>query len=92
MYEPTPTDELWDSQKWIHQSIFKWKLYDTCGVHHVYTEEGIDIYMLVEKEYPFTQGVMILMLTNRLTVDEDSDMARNLLQKIFEQANRPRQR
>ena len=58
----------------------------------IYTEEEIDIYMLVEKEYPLSQGVMVLMLTNRLTVDEDNEMARDLLQKIFEQANRPKQR
>ena len=71
--------------------MFRWKLYDTCGVHHVYTEDGIDIYLLVEKEYPLSQGVMILMLLDKLIVDEDSEMARNLLQKIYEQANRPRQ-
>ena len=39
LYEPTETDELWDSQKWIHQSVFRWKLYDTCGVHHVYIQK-----------------------------------------------------
>ena len=91
LYEPTSIDELWDSQKWIHQRVFRWKLYDTCGAHHVYTEDGIDIYMLVEKEYPLSAGVMILMLLDKLTVDEDSEMARNLLQKIYKQANRPRQ-
>ena len=93
LYEPTPTDELWDSQKWIHQRIFDWKLYDTCGVHHVSAEEvGIDIYMLVERDYPSTSGVMTLMLTSKLTVDEDSDMARTLLQKIHEKCEISMQR
>ncbi|GJX39206.1 zf-CCHC domain-containing protein [Tanacetum coccineum] len=38
------------------------KIYDSCGVHHVSTEKGIDIYMLVEKEYPLSRGALILML------------------------------
>ena len=61
LYEPTEKDELWDSQKWIHQRIFEWKLFDTCGVHQVHADEvGIDIYMLVERDYPLSNGVMIL--------------------------------
>ena len=85
LYEPTEDDELWDSQKWIHQRIFTWKLFDTCGVHQVHADEvGIDIYMLVERDYPLSNGIMTLMLTNKLTVDEDSEMARTLLRKIHE--------
>ncbi|GJR71589.1 putative ribonuclease H-like domain-containing protein [Tanacetum coccineum] len=38
------------------------RLYDTCEVHHVSTKDGIDIYMLVEKEYPFSRGVLTQML------------------------------
>ncbi|GJX17476.1 hypothetical protein Tco_0218308 [Tanacetum coccineum] len=44
----------------------KWRLYDTCGVHHVSTERGTYIFMLVEKEYPLLKGVLTLMLVNRL--------------------------
>ena len=90
LYKPTATDELWDSQKHIYRRIFKWKLYDTCGVHHISTDTGIDIYMLVEKEYPLSAGVLILMFSEKLIIDEDNEMARNLLQKIYMQAERPR--
>ena len=45
LYEPDPNDELWDSQKHIYRRIFKWKLYESYGVHHVSTETGIDIYI-----------------------------------------------
>ena len=90
LYEPDSTDELWESQKHIHQRIFEWKLYESCGVHHIYTDTGIDIYMLVEKDYPLTKGVLILMLVNKLTVGQHSEMANRLLQKIFIQAERPR--
>ncbi|GKA27747.1 hypothetical protein Tco_0713915 [Tanacetum coccineum] len=34
------------------------RLYDTCGVHHVSTKDGVDIYMLVEREYPLSRGVL----------------------------------
>ncbi|GJS80889.1 hypothetical protein Tco_0747430 [Tanacetum coccineum] len=60
-------------------------------VHHVSTERGIDIFMLVEKEYPLSKGVLTLMLVNRLLVEQHSEMANELLRKIFIQANRPRQ-
>ena len=92
LYEPESTDELWESQKHIHRSIFEWRLYDSCGVHHISTKNGIDIYMLVEKEYQLSKGVLMLMLVEKLIVGEDSEMARRLLQKIFIQAERPRQR
>ncbi|GJU72168.1 hypothetical protein Tco_1263573 [Tanacetum coccineum] len=51
LFEPNTDDTLWKLQRYIHD-LLKWRLYDTCGVHHVSTERGIDIFMLVEKEYP----------------------------------------
>ncbi|GJS68213.1 hypothetical protein Tco_0682778 [Tanacetum coccineum] len=69
----------------------KWRLYDTCVVHHVSTERRHDIFMLVEKDYPLTRALMTLMLSNKLQVDEYSVMADELLMKIFILANLPRQ-
>ncbi|GKC44034.1 hypothetical protein Tco_1061756 [Tanacetum coccineum] len=69
----------------------KWWLYDTCGVHHVSTERGHDIYMLVEKDYLLTKALATLMLCNKLRVDQYFDMPDELLQKINIIANRPRQ-
>ncbi|GJU07784.1 hypothetical protein Tco_1124214 [Tanacetum coccineum] len=51
---------------------------------------GIDIYMLVEKEYPLSRGTLTLMLVAKLLVDQDNEMSRELLRKIFMQAERPR--
>ncbi|GJY85976.1 hypothetical protein Tco_0500002 [Tanacetum coccineum] len=65
--------------------------YDTCGVHHVSSIRGHDIFMLVEKEYPLTRGTLGLIMVARLLVEEDSEMSKELLRKIFYQANRPRQ-
>nr|GEW12013.1 hypothetical protein [Tanacetum cinerariifolium] len=33
-----------------------WRLYDTCGVHHVSTKKGMDIRMLVEKRISIVKG------------------------------------
>ncbi|GKC90141.1 hypothetical protein Tco_1150790 [Tanacetum coccineum] len=59
-------------------------------VHHVSTKKGIDIYMLVEKEYPLSRGTLTLMLVAKLLVDQDNEMSRELLRKIFMQAEIPR--
>ncbi|GKE10930.1 hypothetical protein Tco_1414481 [Tanacetum coccineum] len=66
--------ELWKLQQHIHD--LTWKLYDSCGVHHVSTEKGIDIYMLVEKEYLLSKGTLTLMLVAKLLVDQDNEMSR----------------
>nr|GEV48229.1 hypothetical protein [Tanacetum cinerariifolium] len=42
-----------------------------------------------EKDYPFTNQVMTLMLSSRLQVEEDSEVARDLVMKIFLKANQP---
>ncbi|GJV92374.1 hypothetical protein Tco_1540187, partial [Tanacetum coccineum] len=58
--------------------------------HHVSTEKGQDIFMLVEKDYPLTKGLATLMLSNKLRVDQQSEMADELLTKIYNIANKPR--
>ncbi|GJR08311.1 putative reverse transcriptase domain-containing protein [Tanacetum coccineum] len=83
------TDDLLELQRYMHDPL-TWRLYDTCGVHHVSTETGLDIFMLVEKDYPLTRGLPMLMLVNKLQVDQHSEMADELLRKIFILANRPR--
>ncbi|GJV85088.1 hypothetical protein Tco_1524986 [Tanacetum coccineum] len=91
LFEPDDNDTLWKLQRYMHDPL-KWRLYDTCVVHHVSTKRGHDIFMLVEKDYPLTRALMTLMLSNKLQVDEYSVMADELLRKIFILANRPRQR
>ncbi|GJW17256.1 hypothetical protein Tco_0024692 [Tanacetum coccineum] len=87
LFEPDTNGELWKYQKHIHDNL-TWKLYDSCGVHHVSTEDGIDIYMLVEKEYPLSKGVLTQMLVAKLLVKQDNEMSRELLRKIFMQVER----
>ncbi|GJT17312.1 hypothetical protein Tco_0876018 [Tanacetum coccineum] len=89
LFEPDDDDTLWKLQRYMHDPL-KWRLYDTCGVHHVSTERGHDIFMLVEKDYPLTRALMTVMLVNKLQVDESSEMANELLRKIFYQVERSR--
>ncbi|GJV67907.1 putative ribonuclease H-like domain-containing protein [Tanacetum coccineum] len=65
LYEPDPRDQLWALQKYMHDPL-EWKLYDTCGVHHVSTGRGHEIFMLVEKDYPLTKGLTTVMLCTKL--------------------------
>ncbi|GKA59255.1 hypothetical protein Tco_0758568 [Tanacetum coccineum] len=89
LYEPDPRDQLWALQKYMHDPL-EWKLYDTCGVHHVSIGRGHEIFMLVEKDYPLTKGLTTVMLCNKLQVDQYSEMANELLMKIYSIANSPR--
>nr|GFA99540.1 ribonuclease H-like domain-containing protein [Tanacetum cinerariifolium] len=54
LFETDDNDELWESRKYIFD--ITWRLYDTCGVHHVSTKKGMNIYMLVKKEYPLSRA------------------------------------
>ncbi|GJT01889.1 hypothetical protein Tco_0823058 [Tanacetum coccineum] len=90
LFEPDSGDTLWKIQRYMHDPLV-WRLYDTCGVHHVSSVRGHDIFMLVKKDYPFSKGVQMLMLGNKLLVEQHLNMANELLRKIFIQANRPRQ-
>ncbi|GJX24071.1 hypothetical protein Tco_0228516, partial [Tanacetum coccineum] len=65
-------------------------LYDSCGVHHMSTEKGIDIYMLVQKEYPLSRVTLTQMLVAKLLVEQDNKISRELLRKIFMHAERLR--
>ncbi|GJW54176.1 hypothetical protein Tco_0098261 [Tanacetum coccineum] len=52
-------EKLLELQKYTHDPL-KWWLYDMCAVHHVSTEKGKDIFMLVENDYPLTKGLVTL--------------------------------
>ncbi|GJR95953.1 hypothetical protein Tco_0268127 [Tanacetum coccineum] len=86
LFEPDDDDTLWKLQRYMHDPL-TWKLYDTCGVYHVSTERGHDIFMLVENDYPLTRALMTVMLANKLQVDESLETANELLRKIFHQVN-----
>nr|GEW49148.1 hypothetical protein [Tanacetum cinerariifolium] len=64
----------------------EWKLYDTCGVHHV-TAKDKKIFMLVEKDYPLRKGLDIGMISYKLQMENYSKMANDIILKIYKIAN-----
>nr|GEW03299.1 hypothetical protein [Tanacetum cinerariifolium] len=90
LFEPDTEDVLWKLQRYMHYPIV-WKLHSNCRVHQVSsTTRRHDMYMLTEKDYPLSNEVMTLMLSTKLQVEEDSEMARDLVMKIFMKANQPK--
>nr|GEX80959.1 hypothetical protein [Tanacetum cinerariifolium] len=86
MYEPDPEDQLWNlTQNYMHTPV-EWKLYDLSGVHHV-TAKDKEIFMLVEKDYPLRRGLALVMISYRLQVENHSQMAEDLIRKIYNIAN-----
>nr|GFC35020.1 hypothetical protein [Tanacetum cinerariifolium] len=89
LFKPDANDVLWKLQRYMHAPL-TWRLYNEFGVHHVSSTRRHDIYTLTEKDYPLSNAVRILMLSGKLQVEEDNEMARDLVINIFMKANRPR--
>nr|GEY14821.1 hypothetical protein [Tanacetum cinerariifolium] len=89
LFEPDFEDQLWThNQAFMHDHL-EWKLYDTCGVHHVFTKDQ-EMFMLVEKDYPLRKGLATVMIYNKLQVEQYSKMANDLILKVHNIANSPR--
>nr|GEV53696.1 retrovirus-related Pol polyprotein from transposon TNT 1-94 [Tanacetum cinerariifolium] len=92
LFEPDADDVLWKLQRYMHYPI-TWKLYTNYGVDQVSSiTRRHDMFMLTKKDYPLLNGVMTLMLSAKLQVEEDSKMARDLVMKIFMEANKPKRK
>nr|GEZ19419.1 hypothetical protein [Tanacetum cinerariifolium] len=89
LFEPDADGVLWKLQRYMH-ALLTWKLYTNYGVHRVSSTRGHGIFMLTEKDYPLSNRVMILMLSGKLQVEEDNEMARDLVMMIFMEANKPK--
>nr|GEY33931.1 putative ribonuclease H-like domain-containing protein [Tanacetum cinerariifolium] len=71
LFEPNFEDQLWThNQAFMHDPL-EWKLYDTCGVHHVFTKDQ-EMFMLIEKDYPLRKGLATVMICNKLQVEQYS--------------------
>nr|GEZ56966.1 hypothetical protein [Tanacetum cinerariifolium] len=90
LYEPDSEDQLWaQTQNFMHAPV-EWKLYDLCGVHQV-TAKDKEIFMLVEKDYPLRKGLALVMICYKLQVENFSQMANDLVLKIYKITNSLRQ-
>nr|GEW72222.1 hypothetical protein [Tanacetum cinerariifolium] len=91
LYEPAVEDQLWTQTQALMHDPVEWRLYDTYGVHHVLSRDQ-EIFMLVEREYPLRKGHAIVMISNKLQVENYSQMANDLILNIHKIANSQRQR
>nr|GEZ63608.1 hypothetical protein [Tanacetum cinerariifolium] len=90
LYEPNVEDQLWThTQNFMHAPA-EWKLYDKCGVHQL-TSKDKDIFILVDNDYPLRKGLALVMISYKLQVENYSQMADDLVRKIYNIANSPRQ-
>nr|GEZ64599.1 hypothetical protein [Tanacetum cinerariifolium]GEZ64604.1 hypothetical protein [Tanacetum cinerariifolium] len=65
LFEPDFKDQLWTHNQNLMHDPLDWRLYDTCGVHHVFTKDQ-EIFMLVERDCPLRRGLAIVMISNKL--------------------------
>nr|GEV70917.1 hypothetical protein [Tanacetum cinerariifolium] len=91
LYEPNADDVFLKFQRYMHDPL-TWKLYTNCGVHQVSSTRRHDIFMLTNKDYPMSDVVMIFILSAKLQVDDDCEMARDIVMKIFMEANKPKRK
>nr|GEV85095.1 copia protein [Tanacetum cinerariifolium] len=90
MLEIVPVSKFKVEALQVKYPIIDWKftleLYTDCGVHHVSSTRGHDIFMLTEKDYSLSNAVMILMMSGKLQIKKDNEMAKDLVMKIFMEA------
>nr|GEW96840.1 hypothetical protein [Tanacetum cinerariifolium] len=91
LYEPDVEDQLCTHTQALMHDQVEWRLYDSCGVHHVLSRDQ-EIFMLAERDYPLRKRLAIVMISNKLQVENYSQMANDLILKIYKIANSPRQR
>nr|GEX91620.1 hypothetical protein [Tanacetum cinerariifolium] len=77
LFEPSKEDEIWKNQQ--DYTLISWMLYDSCEIHLLLMDTGMSIHMLAEKEYPLTQEMLSRMLSGRLEVDHECEMAYELI-------------
>ncbi|GJZ65440.1 hypothetical protein Tco_0622136 [Tanacetum coccineum] len=86
IFEPDEEDEVWRNQH--EYNLISWRLSDSCGIHILLMNNGIAIYMMIEKKYPLTQEMLSKMLSRKLEVDHESTMAYELLRFIRSQVQK----
>ncbi|GKB11640.1 hypothetical protein Tco_0845563, partial [Tanacetum coccineum] len=77
LFDPNEDDEIWKNQQ--DYNLISWRLFDSCGIDMLLIHTGIAIHVMIEKKYPFTQEMLSRMLSRILDVDQESEMAFELL-------------
>ncbi|GJY79757.1 hypothetical protein Tco_0485558, partial [Tanacetum coccineum] len=86
LFQPDEKDEVWRHQH--EYNLISWRLFDLCGIHILLMDNGIAIHMMIEKKYPLTQEMLSKMLSRKLEVDHENEMAFELLRFIRSQVQK----
>ncbi|GJU08836.1 hypothetical protein Tco_1125266 [Tanacetum coccineum] len=86
LFQPDEEDEVWRHQH--EYNLISWRLFDSCGIHILLMDNGIAIHMMIEKKYPLTQEMLSKMLSRKLEVDHENEMAFELLKFIRSQVQK----
>ncbi|GJS32451.1 hypothetical protein Tco_0530833 [Tanacetum coccineum] len=81
LFQPDEEDEVWSYQH--EYNLISWRLFDSCGIHILLMDNGISIYMMIEKKYPLTQEMLSKMLSRKLEVDHENEMAFKFLSLLL---------
>ncbi|GJZ75983.1 hypothetical protein Tco_0640448 [Tanacetum coccineum] len=81
--EPLRIDHIWSLLG--QQRIISWRYYDTCTVHCL-NLESMDIYMLIERQYPLSAEVCKAMLDKKLQGGKPDEDCYKLLKWMEKQA------
>ncbi|GKA21971.1 hypothetical protein Tco_0707933 [Tanacetum coccineum] len=81
--EPLSTDPIWSALG--QERIISWRYYDTCRVHCL-NLESMDIYMLIERQYPLSAEVCKAMLDKKLQGGKPDENCYKMLKMMEKQA------
>ncbi|GJS95963.1 putative ribonuclease H-like domain-containing protein [Tanacetum coccineum] len=86
LFKPGEEDEVWRNQR--EYNLISWRLFDSCRIRILLMNNGIAIHMMIEKKYPLTQEMLSKMLSRKLEVDHENEMAFELLRFIRSQVQK----
>ncbi|GJR21816.1 putative ribonuclease H-like domain-containing protein [Tanacetum coccineum] len=81
--EPLSTDPIWSLLS--QQRIISWRYYDTCRVHCL-NLESMDVYMLIERQYPLSAEICKAMLDKKLQGGKPDENCYKMLKMMEKQA------
>ncbi|GJV15134.1 hypothetical protein Tco_1360457 [Tanacetum coccineum] len=84
LFDPNEEDDIWLNQQ--YWELLRWKLHEYGSVHSLFLDgSSIQINMLVEKKYPLKKAILEKMINLKIEVEEDSNMAIELIKLIKSQ-------
>ncbi|GJT41648.1 putative ribonuclease H-like domain-containing protein [Tanacetum coccineum] len=84
LFEPDKEDEVWRNQH--EYNLISLRLFDSCVIHILLMNNGITIHMMIKKKYPLTQEMLSKMLSRKLEVGHENEMAFETLRFIRSQS------